>query len=782
MNFKKIIILLVLLIGYFSNAQTLFKGKVIDSNNTPLEGVTIISKTTSKGATTDANGDFEINLKDSRIVLISYLGYTSKTVTLQSSFNEITLVEESLFLDGVVISASREAQKRSEVPAAIVSINAKEIKETKAISIDQITNQVPGVFVATSKASSNEQHFTAVRSPISTRALFLYLQDGIPLRPVAVFNHNALLELNNLSFERVEILKGPASSIYGSEAIGGSFNFLTKKPTRDLTGSASFEANDLGLTRYGVEVSKYTNPNFGFYLGTNYAKRKNGPLGHSDYEKFALTFKGVLHFNSTTKWTNSLDLIDYRSDMAGSISEEDFFAENFESDQTFTERDALVLRIKSTLEKRWNSNNKTEFNLLFRDNNQDQIPSFRVRQFRDQGQLTGFGSGEVNTNNFKSFLGLVQHKAKFNFLNSSLIAGASVDFSPQDYQATTTNVIVDPLTGINQSQTINTGDFILNYEADILNYAAYFQYEISPINNLKITAAARFDQFEYDYDNRTEGIAGANDAKVTYTNFAPKIGFNYNFTSKIGAYGNFSTGFTPPQSSNLFRGEVTSNGDIEDLEPSNYLNYEIGGYLTSEKLKLDVSAYLLDGEKTLISLRDDEGRLFNTNAGKTSSYGIEYGITYKILPSLEIRHSGSYAKHRYVEFFENGVDFSDTDRETAPNLLGQTTLTYKPTFVKGLRLSLDYESVGEYNTSFEGQVVTTANDGTETTSTNTYDGHDVFNIGVSYEYKKFEIWGQALNIFDELYAARASFNSFSASNTFTIGNPLAFHGGIRYNF
>jgi len=360
MNLKKTIILLVLLIGYFSNAQTLFKGKVIDSNNAPLEGVAIISKTTSKQVITNANGFFEINLKDSQTVIISYLGYTTKTVSLQSTFNEITLIEDSLFLDGVVVSASREAQQRSEVPAAIISIDTKKIKETKAISIDQITNQVPGVFVATSKAASNEQHFTAVRSPISTRSLFLYLQDGIPLRPVAVFNHNALLELNNLSFERVEILKGPASSIYGSEAIGGSFNFLTKEPTRDLSGSVSLEANDLGLTRYGVEVSKYTNPNFGFYLGANYAERKNGPLGHSDYEKLALTFKGVYHFNSTTKWTNSLDLIDYRSDMAGSLSEEDFFAENFESDQTFTERDALVLRIRSTLEKRWNDNNKTE--------------------------------------------------------------------------------------------------------------------------------------------------------------------------------------------------------------------------------------------------------------------------------------------------------------------------------------------------------------------------------------------------------------------------------------
>lgn len=783
MNFKKTTFLFFLIIGQYITAQTLFKGKVTNAHNQPLVGASIsINSSAPRGVITDLQGLFQIYLSENKTVTVGYLGHESKEIILKPSFNHIVLNESSLSLEGVVVSASREAQKRNEVPAAIASIDAKDVKEAKAFTLDQLTNQVPGVFVATSKAASNEQHFTAVRSPISTRSLFLYLEDGIPLRPVAVFNHNALLELNNLSFKRVEVLKGPASSIYGSEAIGGSFNFLTKNPTRKLSGSISFESNDLGFTRYAAEIATYTNANFGFYLGLNYAQRNNGPLGHTDYEKTALTFKGVYHFDSNTKWTNSIDLIDFRTDMAGSLGESDFFAQNFESDQTFTERDALVLRLRSSLEKRWDADHKTEFNILIRDNDQDQIPSFRVRQFRTEGQLTGFGQGEVNTNNFKSYLGLVQHKANFDFLRSSLIAGASIDYSPQDFQAIRTSVIVDPTSGINQSFRINPGDFILNYQANILNYAGYFQYEITPVGQLKITTAARFDRFEYDYNNNIEEISGANDAKVTYTNFSPKIGFNYNFSSQIGLYGNFATGFTPPQSSNLFRGATTTNGDLEDLEPSDYLNYEVGSYFASDNVKVDVSLYLLHGKKTLISLRDEEGRLFNTNAGETRSYGVEYGIQYHVLPTLELRHSGSYAKHRYIRFFDRGVDFSNTDRETAPSILGQTTLAYRPEFIKGLRLSVDYELVGKYNTSFEGQVLIQDLNGNEIRTTNSYDGHHTFNIGIAYEYKNLELWGQALNVFDDLYAVRASFNSFSRRNTYTLGNPLAFHAGVRYNF
>ena len=70
----------------------------------------------------------------------------------------------------------------------------------------------------------------------------------------------------------------------------------------------------------------------------------------------------------------------------------------------------------------WNENNKTSFNFVFRDNTMNQNPSYRVRQFRDQGQLTGFGSGEVNSNQFRSFVGLIQHKLDFNFANSKAYA------------------------------------------------------------------------------------------------------------------------------------------------------------------------------------------------------------------------------------------------------------------------------------------------------------------------------------------------------------------------
>ncbi|MHA7060158.1 TonB-dependent receptor domain-containing protein [Aquimarina sp. M1] len=775
---KKTLMLAVFLCsGIYSYAQSL-QGKVVDNSNNPLPGATIIeSNTPTNGVMSDSEGAFSITLQNSNKVIVSFVGYMTKTVTLNNDMTVIRLTEDNVTLEEVfVTSASREIQKRSEVPGSITTISAKTIEETKAFGIDQLVNQVPGVFMSTSRAASNEQHFMAARSPISTKALFLYLEDGLQIRPTSVFNHNALLEMNDISYGRIEVLKGPASSIYGSESIGGSFNFITKNPTENLSGSLGFQTNDIGLTRYELEVSNKTNDKFGFYFGGHYAQRKNGPIEHSDYEKLAFTFKTVYDLSDATKWTTVLDIIDYRSDMTGSLSESDYFGEDFQSDQTFTEREALAFRVRSTLDKFWNEKNKTSFNLIFRDNTMDQNPSYRVRQFREQGQLTGFGSGEINSNQFRSFVVLIQHKLNFNYANSSLILGASSDFSPQKYIAETTSIIVDPETGRNIDFDTNTGDFILNYEADIFNYAGFLQYEISPVAPLKVTAAIRYDGFEYDYDNQVDGITGVEDAVDNFNNITPKLGMNYNFSNLTGIYANYSQGFTPPQVSTLYR----NRNEVQGIKPSRYHNYEIGGYYAvSSKLVLDAAIYVLEGKNTLITLRDENDNFFNTNAGKTRSYGIEYRITWNPIKELSISHNGSYARHQYVDFFDSGVDYSDTERETAPNLLGTSLVTYRNNFGNiGFSISGEHELVGKYNTSFKNQV---ANDN-GSFNTATYDGHNVFNLRASIAYKGMEIWGHALNFFDELYAARASYNRFRNENSFTIGTPRAFHLGVRHYF
>lgn len=760
-----------------SVAQTTYTGKVV-ANNLGLEGATLSAVHGSGNAITNSDGTFEIVLNGTSKVKVQYIGYTTKEYLLsKEGANVIELKAQFSSLEEVVVSASREIQERKEVPHAISVITSKKIAETKAFGFDQLLNDTPGVYISSSRASSNEQHFTAARSPISTMPLFLFLEDGLPTRPTAIFNHNTLLERNQAAYDRIEVLRGPAASIYGSDAIGGSFNFITKNPEDKLKGAFDLQNNNLGFTGANLDFGKNINKYVGFYVASQYNQRVGGPFAHSDYTKKALTAKVVVTPTDNTKFTLMYNNVDFFTDMAGSIGEADFRARNFESDQTFTNRDAESSRVRLVWDQSWDANNKTSVSAIYRENTMIQNPSFRIRQNRVMGQLDGTGSGELNNNTFESYFGNIQHQLKLNVLDAKLIFGLTADITTQDYVANRTEVTVDTASRINTGFTVLNDEFILNYKADINNYASYAQFEITPVENLKLTLGARTDVFEYDFNNRINNANALADSRDSWVNFSPKAGLNYNYSSNGGVFLNYSEGFTPPQATTLYRSRNRNDG----LEPSEYFNYEIGTYnqITS-KLKLDVALYLLNGRNTLITIRDPESTngdaFLNTNAGRTSSYGIEYGISYRPIKQVAISHNGTYAKHEYKRFVFNGDDFSNTDRETAPNIIGTSKISFRPQ--NGLDLAFEHELIGAYNTSLEGQ----ASDASGDPATTIYSGHNVFNFLVNYRYKKVEVWMHLLNIFDDLYANRVSFNRFGNENSYTVGNPRAFHFGVRYNF
>lgn len=370
----------------------------------------------------------------------------------------------------------------------------------------------------------------------------------------------------------------------------------------------------------------------------------------------------------------------------------------------------------------------------------------------------------------------------FGFANSSLILGTTADFSPQTYEAEKIDVNVNTATAQNVGYTVRNDQYIMKYDADIFNYAGYAQFEISPLRKVKLTAAIRYDGFTYDYDNLDEGNSGVVDTTVSYENIASKLGINFDLHKNIGIYSNYSKGFTPPQISTLFRNGKNNTGSVFSLKPSRFHNYEIGGYfMIPSKLKVDITLYQLDGFDRLISLRSDDGSFIQKNAGKTRSVGTELGIKYSILDNLHINYNGSYATHKYISFFENNIDYSNTNMQIAPNYIANTTLNYHP--IKDILFTIEHEQVGSYNTSFEGQaIVGTDNSNDPIFGTTNYAGHNVFNVRANFTYRQFEVWGQVLNVFDKLYAVRASYSRWSRENTYSIGNPRAFHFGIKYNF
>lgn len=130
-------------------------------------------------------------------------------------------------LDTVVVTSSRESQEKRELAESVSVASQQDIETVQPGHPAELTNRMAGVHV---NNLGGEGHMTAIRQPLTTQGVYLFLEDGIPTRPTGLFNHNGLYEINIPQAGGVEITKGPGSALYGSDSIGGVINVLTRPP------------------------------------------------------------------------------------------------------------------------------------------------------------------------------------------------------------------------------------------------------------------------------------------------------------------------------------------------------------------------------------------------------------------------------------------------------------------------------------------------------------------------------------------------------------------------
>lgn len=755
----------------FAQTNTI-RGKVYDAiTHEPIAGATVADSLGSSTAS-DVNGSFKLSTQ-AATVRISFIGYQAQTAASGSGVLAIALQPSASQLNQVVVSANRTAEKRSEAPIAIASISKQTIEDTKAQRLEQLLNKVSGVNMVN---LGNEQHEMSIRQPMNTNNLFLYLEDGIPLRTSAVFNHNALLEMNMTAAKSIEVIKGPSSALYGAEAIGGVVNLITQAPPAYTSGYLSTQMNNKGYKRVDGQLGT-TAGKLGFIVSGYYANQTDGPIQYSDFHKTAVTGRLDYQIDPNTVWTNSVSYINYFSDMYGSLDSTHFARKNYAAQAFFTFRKVKALRARSTINHKWSENGTTSATFMYRDNSVTQNPSYSIATYRTGGISTNpvspdTASGNINNNSFKSYGLLLQHVQHFKFLQSKLIVGTSAELDPQSF-------FEDFIWIKKQNQNgafnyvsytkVNPDSVLASYHTVISNFGSYVDYDFTIAPGLRISAAARYDAFQYAFVNSLPGskVTGGPSTITNYGKVAPKIGFTYNDRG-IGFYGTYSEGYVPPQITQVF-GKTTNSAY---LLPQTFKNYELGGWLSlmQNKLYIDYSFYLMNGTNEIINVRLPDNTTQPQNAGTTRHKGVEYGISYRPFADLYLRLSGTNALHKFVNYVASGVNYNGYEIAAAPHFTGNAEVIYKPHYIKGFRIGLEEQQVGKYYTDNLQQY--------------TYNGFKVTNIRAGYQLGGAEIWVNALNVFNTYYAtlASASVSNKVASYSYNLGDPRAFTLGLAYHF
>ncbi|SHG11094.1 Outer membrane receptor proteins, mostly Fe transport [Flavobacterium fluvii] len=686
-------------------------------------------------------------------------------------------------LEEVFVTANRTATLRKETPVAISKLTAKTINETKAVALYEIANKVPGVLMVN---LGNEQHMMSIRQPMTTNAYYLYLEDGLSIRPMGIFNHNALLEINQFNLQNIEVVKGPASSLYGPEAVGGTINLISIKPSIDPEFKFGIQADQWGYRRIqaagGATVGKV-----GFHVSGISSLQKNGWMTFSDYRKDNINARIDYNINTNTRLISNTMYGQYYSDMSGGVNETDFYNRDYKSTSDFTYRKSDALRTRLTLEHDWNDNAGSYITAYYRDNKLGQNPSYGIKWSPTINPTKA--AGEVNSNNFKSYGAIAQHTQKFDFLNTKIVGGVLYDYSPVTYWAYLLEMKANLNPGLPGKQTVNYYEItaerpdvkLANYSADIFNKAAYAQMSINPINKLVITAGARYDNLKVNYNNALDNSTGT---KI-YDKPTFKVGINYNPAKFTGIYANYAQGFAPPGITSIFRAKPGTGGTTGkpaefyyNLEPATFNNYEMGGWLAvlNGKLIFDYAVYYMEGKNELLNVKLPDNSTDYRSVGETRHKGIEFGGNYKMLSNqLNIRFGGTVAEHTFIDFKVSDKptdvlqNLDGKEMPNAPKWSGNSEVSYYPNWLPKFRTSLEWQSVGSY---YQDQVNTVK-----------YTGYDIFNFRAGYEWKGIEIYGNIINITDKLYAYNVSRGNLTTSQpAYLAAAPRTFLVGLQYNF
>lgn len=262
--------LLCLLSLSFTLSAQRISGRVLDSNGNPLSGANLILLPGDEGVVSGKQGQFSLSIQaESRAthLEVSHLNYRSQKISLEDlkSPQDIILKEDPLGLEEVVVSGGRQAIKRYNSPVIVETLKPDLFQQISALSLAEGLSFSPGL-----RLENNCQNcgFTQLRINGLDGA---YSQILVNSRPIfsslmAVYG----LEMIPASMiERVEVIRGGGSALYGGNAIGGTVNIITKEPhgqrfnlqsqVQSINGEAWENSNSLGFSMAGKDLQSGLN-------------------------------------------------------------------------------------------------------------------------------------------------------------------------------------------------------------------------------------------------------------------------------------------------------------------------------------------------------------------------------------------------------------------------------------------------------------------------------------------------------------------------------------------
>jgi iron complex outermembrane receptor protein len=670
----------------------------------------------------------------------------------------------------IVVTGTREKELLSETPASVGVIDGETVRRDRPTHPAQVMGQVPGVAVA---VTNGEGHTAAIRQPFTTNPVYLYLEDGIPIRSTGFFNHNSLYEINIPVAGGVEVTRGPGTALYGSDAIGGIVNVLTRTPgQREAYVSPDFgsfgwrrliagggDAHDRDAWRADLNVT-HTD---GWREATSYDRQSGVARWDHAFESGA-TAKTVLTFSHVDQQTGANSPLVY----------DDYQDHPTRNYLPIAYRKVGALRWSSAWEREWGG---TLYSVTpyVRDNRMDLLATFMLNS-----------DPTVYATKNRSFGVLAKWRHDYpGERRARLIAGVDVDVSPGSRAEDRLDVAPTGSGAQRVFSTYTVGPRVYDYEVTFRGVSPYLHGEISPLPDLRVAVGVRFDALGYRFDNHREGapiaVPGAfpglrfygqaEDTTRSFTHTSPKLGATYTLMRDMHLYASFNHGFRVPSEGQIFRpsaapsaaaAEALARSALE-LKPIKAQQAELGIRGLAGVFNYDVVAYRLQKRDDILTFRDTATNFTQTvNAGRTLHAGIEAALGLRFSPQLALDVAYSHARHTYEDWVTSGGDFTGKEIEAAPRVLANVRFNWTP--APGARVTLEWVKIGQY--------------WMDAANTTRYPGHSLANVRTFWPVtKNASVFASVTNLADKRYADSASITS--STPVYSPGLPRAYYAGAE---
>lgn len=662
---------------------------------------------------------------------------------------------DTIALSEITLKGSPIKNALQNIAASVAVITTADINKSDGIILTPILNKIPGVTMQQGALNTNRITIRGIgaRSQYGTNKIKAYF-DGIPL--TSGEGETTIDDIDLASIEKIEIIKGPNSTSFGS-GLGGVIQLFSREtPLLESFGKSTVTFGSFGLLQQrlsaGYSDSKtnvftsYTDlQSDGFRVNSSY-NRKSFNL----YGKQKIGSKGDLSFLGTftrlkafiPSSINETDLKNNPEKAASTWAA----AKGFESYDKFM----LGLGYDHQFSEKWS------------------LQTSVFSNFKDAYEPRPFDILDENISS-AGFRSNVNYKDRLFSLPFEMSFGTELLTEKYEYS------LFENLYQSQPGQGSIKGDEFSAIKQN-RNYSNYFlQMELWISEKLHLETGVALNTTKYSLEDVLENNSGSKKMPFTFGNvWSPRVGLSYKISKGKNIFTSVSKGFSVPSVAET----LTPEGQINtDLKPEIGWNYELGfkGNWLKNKVYTEVTFYTTQIENLLVARRTDNDQFVGINAGSSSHTGLEFLVNYKLLALTQFQitpyFSGAVNNFKFKEFLDGDADYSGNQ------------LTGVPEKQFNFGVDLNTKNGFSVNTSFRTMSKIPLNDSNAKYSAR----YSLLDIKMTYVFTILKILKAELNAginnaLDAKYAANILPNAVgfgtAAPRYFYPGNPVNYYGGF----